>query len=363
MKHIVHNWSTSVPATDRAIDWTEQGFVPDTVIRHGIRHLLRARLQTLGDDVEAQARARSDFIADMKRQAIAPVPDKANEQHYELPAEFFSTVLGSHLKYSCCYWPQGVSDLDEAEQEALRMTCERAQLADGLDILELGYGWGSLTLWMAEHYPASRIVAVSNSSAQRCYMEEQVERRGLDNIEVVTCDMNRFATQKCFDRVVSVEMFEHMRNYHLLFSRVANWLKPGGRFFLHIFCHRSMPYAFVDDEPNDWMSRYFFTGGMMPSDDLPLHFQEHMNLLQQWRWNGRHYRDTANAWLANMDHNRDTLWPVLESVYGAQNTQQWWMRWRMFFMACAELFGYHNGQQWWVSHYLFEKPPSGGRPA
>ena len=350
-------------ATDRAIDWTEQGLVPDSVIRHGIRRLLRTRLRELGNDVEAQARACADFIADMSHQAIAPVPEKANEQHYELPAEFFSAVLGSRLKYSCCHWPQGTSDLDQAEREALHTTCERAGLVDGMDILELGCGWGSLTLWMAEHYPNSRILAVSNSTAQRCFIEEQAQRSGLGNIEVITCDMNRFSTSQRFDRVVSVEMFEHMRNYQQLFGRVAEWLKPAGQFFLHIFCHRSVPYAFLDEGPNDWMSRYFFTGGMMPSDHLPLHFQEHMNLVQHWRWNGRHYRDTANAWLANMDRSRDALWPVLESVYGEHNAQQWWMRWRMFFMACAELFGYDDGQQWWVSHYLFGKSPSGAKPA
>jgi cyclopropane-fatty-acyl-phospholipid synthase len=218
---------------------------------------------------------------------------------------------------------------------------------------------------MAEQYPASHILAVSNSAAQRCFIQQQAERNGLYNIEAITCDMNDFETAQRFDRVVSVEMFEHMRNYHLMFQHVADWLKPAGRFFLHIFCHRSVPYAFVDRGPGDWMSRYFFTGGMMPSDDLPHFFQEHMQLLEQWRWNGRHYRDTANAWLDNMDRGRDVVWPVLESVYGADHAQQWWMRWRMFFMACAELFGYDDGQQWWVSHYLFEKPAtvSGEQPA
>jgi cyclopropane-fatty-acyl-phospholipid synthase len=350
-------------ATNRAIDWTEQGLVPDSVIRHGIRRLLKARLQALGEDVGEQARLRAEFIADMHHQPIAPVPCKANEQHYELPAGFFSAVLGKHLKYSCCYWPEGTADLDSAERAALRLTCERAGLADGMDILELGCGWGSLTLWMAEHYPSSRIVAVSNSPAQRCFIQEQVERAGLNNVEVLTCDMNHFTTPKHFDRVVSVEMFEHMRNYHRLLRRIADWLRPGGRFFMHIFCHRAVPYAFVDEGPNDWMSRHFFTGGMMPSDDLPLYFQEHMQVVQHWRWNGCHYRDTANAWLENMDRHRDELWPLLETVYGMQHTQQWWMRWRMFFMACAELFGYDKGQQWWVSHYLFEKAADGARPA
>jgi cyclopropane-fatty-acyl-phospholipid synthase len=348
-----------VTATHRILKWTEQELVPDFVIRHGIRRLIKARLEALPGDVEAQEIAKAEFLDDMQRQPIAPLPDKANEQHYELPAAFFSAVLGRHLKYSCWYWPEGVGDLDHAEQEGLRLTCERAGLADGMDILELGCGWGSLTLWMAGHYPASRIIAVSNSQAQRRFILEQARSNGLENIEVITSDMNDFEPPQLFDRVVSVEMFEHMRNYHLLFGRIAGWLLPAGRFFLHIFCHRSVPYAFVDRGPSDWMSRHFFTGGMMPSDDLPLYIQEHLRLLHHWRWNGRHYRDTANAWLANMDRHRDEVWPVLEAVYDTQHTQQWWMRWRIFFMACAELFGYDDGQQWWVSHYLFEKPADG----
>jgi cyclopropane-fatty-acyl-phospholipid synthase len=345
-----------VNATRKTIDWTEQGLVPDSVIRHGIRRMLKARLQTLPDDIEGQAYARAAFIDEMHGEAIAPLPEMANKQHYELPDAFFTSVLGRHLKYSCCYWPEGINDLDSAEQAALRITCGRAGLMDGMDILELGCGWGSLTLWMAEHYPDSRIVAVSNSQSQRDYIQTQAERSGLDNIKVITCDMNDFTTMQRFDRVLSVEMFEHMRNYHKLFRRVADWLKPGGGFFLHIFCHRTVPYAFLDQGPGDWMSQHFFTGGMMPSDDLPLYFQAHMQLRQHWRWDGRHYRDTANAWLNNMDRRRDQVWPLLESVYGKGHTQQWWMRWRMFFMACAELFGYDDGQQWWVSHYLFEKP-------
>jgi cyclopropane-fatty-acyl-phospholipid synthase len=344
-------------ATARVIDWTEQGRVPDPVIRHGIRRLLRERLAELPvSDCEAAGAATARFIEDMRASDIALLADKANDQHYEVPAEFFSEVLGGQLKYSCCYWGEATQTLDEAERLALELTCLRAGIEDGMDVLELGCGWGALSLWMAQRYPASRITAVSNSRSQGLHIRTEAARLGVDNISVVTSDMNGFQTDARYDRVVSVEMFEHMRNHPVLFERIHDWLRPGGRFFMHIFCHRSVPYAFQDRGAADWMSRYFFSGGMMPSDDLPLYFQQHLRLLQRWRWSGRHYERTANAWLANMDAGRERLMPVLERVYGAGDAHRWWMRWRMFFMACAELFGYEAGQQWWVSHYLFERP-------
>jgi cyclopropane-fatty-acyl-phospholipid synthase len=344
-------------ATARTIDWTEQGLVPDVVVRHGIRRLLRGRLAGLqSGDCETVIRAKTAFIASMRDAPIAPLAHKANEQHYELPVAFFDSVLGRHRKYSCAYWPVGVSDLHAAEAAALQATSARACLMDDMDILELGCGWGSLTLWMAAHFPNSRITAVSNSVSQRALIEAESRRRGLSNVKVITSDMNTFSTARRFDRVVSVEMFEHMRNWPALFARVSDWLKPGGYFFMHTFCHREVPYPFEPRSDQDWMSRFFFSGGMMPSDDLPLHFQDHLRLVQQWRWNGMHYERTANAWLERMDAARDTIWPVLQDVYGQDHAQQWWMRWRMFFMACAELFGYQQGQQWWVSHYLFDKP-------
>jgi cyclopropane-fatty-acyl-phospholipid synthase len=344
-------------AAAKAIDWTEQGLVPDSVIRHGIRRLLGQRLDRIkADDCEFLASSKSAFIEEMDQSAIAPLPHKANEQHYELPSDFFLRVLGEHNKYSCCYWDGSVTDLDTAEADALRISCMHAGLENGMDVLELGCGWGSLTLYMARTFPDSRITAVSNSATQRDCINRLARQQNLHNVEVITCDMNEFSTPKQFDRIVSVEMFEHMRNYRALLERVSDWLKPGGRFFLHIFCHRDAPYAFEDRDETDWMSRHFFSGGIMPSHDLPLQFQDDLRLLRRYRWNGTHYEKTANAWLANMDLHREAVMPILADTYGQGEAERWWMRWRVFFMACAELFGYRDGEEWWVSHYLFERP-------
>jgi cyclopropane-fatty-acyl-phospholipid synthase len=344
-------------ATAKAIDWSEQGLIPDPLIRAGIRRLLRERLRELAPgNIEKQLEMEMAFVQEMDRSPVALVPEKANEQHYEVPAAFFDLVLGTRRKYSCGWWPNDAATLDDAEVAALAATCERA----GMDILELGCGWGSLTLWMAEHYPNARITAVSNSGSQREYIEQQARDKGYSNINVITADMNDFAIDAQFDRVVSVEMFEHMRNYRELYQRVYHWLKPGGRFFKHIFTHNGAPYPFEDNGDDDWMTRFFFSGGIMPSDGLPLYFQDHLKLVQRWRWDGTHYEKTSNAWLANMDARKDAVWPILADVYGSENAQQWWMRWRMFFMACAELFGFNNGQEWLVSHYLFERPAQQG---
>ena len=346
--------SLSLAATATAIRWVEQGRVPDPGVRLGIRHLLRGRLAELrGHDAEAAADLTRAFARGLQAAPLAPLPEKANAQHYELPADFFAQVLGPHRKYSACWWPEGTRTLAEAEAAALAQTCERAGLADGQRVLELGCGWGSLTLWMAERFPASRITAVSNSHSQRAHIEAEAARRGLRNVRVITCDINHFDTDERFDRVVSVEMFEHLRNWPRAFAQVARWLAPQGRFFMHVFTHGGAPYAFEERDASDWMGRYFFSGGMMPSDDLALHCQDDLRLVDRWRWDGRHYARTARAWLDNMDAARERLQPLFEATYGRADAGLWWVRWRLFFMAVEELFAYGGGQRWWVSHYLF----------
>ncbi|GGI20586.1 MAG: cyclopropane-fatty-acyl-phospholipid synthase family protein [Oxalicibacterium faecigallinarum] len=344
-----------MPLIKYAIELSEHGRMPDTFIRAGIRHLLKSRLNEIAaHDIATSADMQHAFVQDMCIAPVALLPERANEQHYELPTEFFRLSLGHQLKYSCCYWDDQTNTLDQAEENALALTVEHAGLVNGQDILELGCGWGSLTLYMARHFPDSRITAVSNSHSQRQYIEKAARERQLDNITVITADMNAFATTRQFDRIVSVEMFEHMRNYEVLFERLHGWLKPQGRFFMHIFVHRLTPYAFVAQGEDDWMSELFFSGGMMPSDALPLHFQQHLTLRRQWRWSGEHYEKTANAWLQLMDEKSDVIMQLFRETYG-EDAQRWFNRWRIFYMSCAELFGYADGQEWWVSHYLFER--------
>jgi cyclopropane-fatty-acyl-phospholipid synthase len=339
-----------------ALKLAEKGYLSDALIRKGIQRLCKSRLEEISEqDCEQAQSSLVQFVQAMAQAEIAPLPEKANAQHYEVPANFYQYCLGRNRKYSSCFWLPDTPTLDEAEQLALTQTCAHAQLQDGQHILELGCGWGSLTLWMASHYPQAQITGVSNSASQREYIMGQAKARGLSNIHILTADMNVFDTEQTYDRIVSVEMFEHMRNYQVLYGKVARWLKPGGLFFKHIFVHRYTPYAFDVKAEDDWMSQYFFSGGMMPSDDLPLYFQDDLKLLDKWRWDGTHYEKTANAWLQLMDQNHQALTPVLASIYGQADAEMWRQRWRIFFMACAELFGYNHGQTWWVSHYLFAK--------
>lgn len=327
--------------------------LPDVAIRWGIRRLLAARLrdEDPGNDLALESNLQ-DFAAMLATSPLAVHTADANAQHYELPTEFFQKVLGRRLKYSSAFFESGNDDLDQAEEMMLRLTVERAELADGQQILELGCGWGSLTLFMAEQFPNARIVAVSNSATQKEYIDLQARRRGLDNLEVRTVDMRHLQLTRKFDRVVSVEMFEHMRNYQLLLQQVASWLLPHGKLFVHIFCHRKVAYLFEAKDAGDWMSRYFFTGGLMPSADLLGRFNDAMHIESQWEVDGRHYEKTSLAWLRNMDRQRHEILPILGEVYGAENQRRWWVYWRVFFLACAELFGYRQGQDWFVAHYL-----------
>jgi len=333
-----------------ALELAEQGWVPDPLIRHGIRRLLTDRIR---ENRERSADAGL-LASEMRDAPLAVATEAANEQHYEVPPAFFQAVLGPHLKYSACFWPDAEASLEQAEAAALDLTCERAELEDGMNILELGCGWGSLTLWMAQRFPSGSITAVSNSAPQKAFILGRAATLGLTNVKVITADMNDFQPIGSFDRIVSIEMFEHMRNYELLLERIARWLEPDGKLFVHIFCHRSRPYFFEDQGSGDWMARHFFTGGLMPSEELMDEFSGPVVLDRRWRVNGKQYEKTALAWLANMDEKRAPIMALFESVYGS-DAERWFYRWRMFFLACAELFGFNDGDEWFVSHSLWSR--------
>jgi len=336
------------------IELCERGLVPDKIARTGMRHLIAARANTPEAlDGERRSDSLRAFLAHAASGPIAEHTEAANAQHYELPPAFFRTVLGPRLKYSGCLFGRGVRDLADAETAMLALTAERADIADGQRILDLGCGWGSFALWAAERYPGARIHAVSNAGGQREHIRREAERRGLDNLSAAVCDINDFAPDTAYDRIVSVEMFEHMRNYHELLRRIATWLTDDGLLFVHIFCHRLLAYPFQTEGEYDWMGRHFFTGGVMPSENLLLNFPEHMAIRDHWWLSGTHYQRTSNAWLANMDAHRKDITRLFADTYGAADAERWVQRWRMFFMAVAELFGYDGGQQWGIGHFLF----------
>lgn len=334
----------------------EKDTIPDFIIRKGIRSLLKQRLQQENKgNAEAQQAHLIKLVEELKKSPIAVNTVDANEQHYEVPTKFYQYCLGKHLKYSSGYWKDGVADIDTSEKDMLELTCHRAELKDGQNVLELGCGWGSLSLFMAEKFPKSTFTVVSNSRTQKLHIDEQAKIRGIHNLTVITTDINVFTLDTTFDRVVSVEMFEHMRNYQLLMHKVATLLKPDGKLFVHIFTHKEYAYKFEVIDETDWMSKYFFTGGIMPSDHLLLYFNEHLNIEQHWNVNGIHYSKTSEAWLQNMDKNKTEIMPLFEQTYGKDQAVKWWVYWRIFYMACAELWRYNDGNEWIVSHYLFKK--------
>lgn len=332
------------------------GFLPDALIRFRIRQLLHQRLREEAEGgLEATHERFRHHLAAWSVGPIAVNTQEANDQHYEVPSRFFELALGPRLKYSSALFEAGTTDLGQAEEAMLALTCDRAQLVDGQDILELGCGWGSLTLWMAERFPHSRITGVSNSKDQRAFILARAQERGVSNVEILTADMNTFEAPGTYDRVLSVEMFEHMRNHRELMARISRWLRPGGALFVHIFTHREVTYPFEVRDDSDWMAKHFFTGGIMPSDSYLMRFQEHLRLEDHWRVLGTHYQATAEAWLHNQDAHRAEILALFREGYGTE--ARWrFAQWRIFFMACAELWGFRGGSEWFVSHYRFRRP-------
>ena len=338
-----------------AITLAEKSLFPDWLIRLGIRKLMKEKLSEQSSIYGAIAYDRKkDWVQSMNTGPLAFSSDKANAQHYEVPSKFFQQVLGPRMKYSSCLWDSSTSDLDDAENQMLDITIRRSGIEDGMRVLDLGCGWGSLSLYMAEKLSKCHIVSVSNSQGQGDYILKEAQRRNLSNLSFIKADMNQFHTDTTFDRIVSVEMFEHMRNYRLLLNKIAGWLNKDGKLFIHIFCHNEYAYPYEVNTDSDWMTRYYFTGGMMPSYDLLEYFQDDLALEKSWKVNGNHYRKTCRAWLNNQDKRRDEIMEIFRQFYGDEG-ELWFNRWRIFWMACEELFAYNKGDEWFVGHFLMGK--------
>ncbi|XP_057959261.1 (S)-coclaurine N-methyltransferase isoform X2 [Malania oleifera] len=334
----------------------ERNLLPDAVIRILTRLLLASRLRSgYRPSSDLQLSDLLHFSHCLREMPIAIDTDKPKAQHYELPTSFFKLVLGKHLKYSCCYFPDKSSTLEDAEKAMLEVYCKRSRIEDGHTVLDVGCGWGSLTLYIAQNYANCRITGICNSSTQKAHIEEQCQELQLQNVEIIVADISTFKMEASYDRIFSIEMFEHMKNYKDLLKKISEWMKQDGLLFIHHFCHKAFAYHFEDIDEDDWITRYFFTGGTMPSANLLLYFQDDVSVVDHWLVNGRHYQQTSEEWLKRMDQNMASIRSIMESTYGKDSATKWTVYWRTFFIAVAELFGYNNGEEWMVAHFLFRK--------
>ncbi|OIS95929.1 PREDICTED: (S)-coclaurine N-methyltransferase-like [Nicotiana attenuata] len=334
----------------------ERNLLPDAVIRRLTRLLLAARLRSsYKPSAELQLSDLLQFVHSLREMPIAVMTEKAKSQHYELPTSFFKFVLGKHFKYSCCYFHDKSSTLVDAEKAMMELYCERSQLKDGHTILDVGCGWGSLSLYIAQKYSSCKITGICNSVTQKAHIEEQCRELQLQNVEIIVADISTFEMEGSYDRILSIEMFEHMKNYGDLLKKISRWMKPDSLLFVHYFCHKAFAYHFEDVNDDDWITRYFFSGGTMPSANLLLYFQDDVSVVNHWLVNGKHYAQTSEEWLKRMDQNKTSIKPIMESTYGKDSAVKWTVYWRTFFISVAELFGYNNGEEWMVAHFLFKK--------